>query len=364
MKRWIKVLLALGVSGLVIGGLVVVSGIVPVAASSGHWPITKWFLGFAMSRSVSTQSMAIEAPELEDRRLVLIGAGHYETGCVQCHGSPEFENPRVAARLTPPPPYLPSKIADWKPRELFYIVKHGVKLTGMPAWPANDRDDEVWAMVAFLLKFQDMDADEYARLTGTGVPYEGDGSQQSRLAHEHCARCHGVDGTGRGEDAFPSLAGQSQAYVVEALMAYAGGDRMSGIMEPIAARLSEDEAKMIAEYYAKQVGNITGDERADAPSNDSAIDRGESIAESGIPSQNVPSCIDCHGPSDSVREPQYPILAGQSGDYLVGQLKLFKGDKRGGSSRAPIMQRTAEGLTEEQMHDVAAYYASLRRSQH
>jgi Cytochrome C oxidase, cbb3-type, subunit III len=73
--------------------------------------------------------------------------------------------------MTPPPPYLPPRIPKWEPNELFYIVKHGIKFTGMPAWPALDRDDEVWAMVAFLRQFPKLDADEYRRLAqGEAAP--------------------------------------------------------------------------------------------------------------------------------------------------------------------------------------------------
>jgi mono/diheme cytochrome c family protein len=123
----------------------------PLKASSGHWAITAWFLHFTMRRSVATHSPGLQAPALDVPRLVLQGAGHYETGCRPCHGSVDLPLPRIAQQMTPPPPYLPPRITTWEPEELFYIVKHGVKFTGMPAWPSQQRDDEVWAMVAFLL---------------------------------------------------------------------------------------------------------------------------------------------------------------------------------------------------------------------
>jgi cytochrome c553 len=90
-----------------------------------------------------------------------------------------------------------------------------------------------------------------------------------------------------------------------------------------------------------------------------AIERGKAIASRGIPSQRVPSCVDCHGPGAPRRNPLYPELAGQYADYLVLQLRLFKQEHRGGTAYAHLMRPVATRLTLEQMHDVALYYASL-----
>lgn len=162
-----RILVALG--GLLLaaalgGVLVVASGIIPIGASSGHWPITEWFLQFAMHRSVSTHSLGVQVPPLNDPDLILKGATHYEIGCRPCHGSPGIPQPRIPGRMTPHPPDLPQRIRDSKPQELFYVVKHGVKFTGMPAWPALQREDEVWAVVAFLQELAHLDEAGYRRL--------------------------------------------------------------------------------------------------------------------------------------------------------------------------------------------------------
>ena len=47
--------------------------------------------------------------------------------------------------------------------ELFWILKHGIKMAGMPAW-ADHSDDELWATVAFLRKLPGMTEPDYARL--------------------------------------------------------------------------------------------------------------------------------------------------------------------------------------------------------
>lgn len=354
---------------LAVGGfLVAASGVIPVKASSGHWPITAWFLNFTMSRSVSTHSLGLNAPPLDDPTLVLKGAGHYETGCRPCHGSPQLHHPRIPQAMTPHPPYLPPRIPEWDPEELFYIVKHGVKFTGMPAWPAQQRDDEVWAMAAFLLAYPELDADEYDRLVHGEAPVHREVAAISGLpgpesvppaVAESCARCHGQDGLGRGLGAFPKLAGQSAAYLTAALEAYSFGNRHSGIMEPLAAGLDRESIQKIADYYSRLNRPPSGPVSQVGPEIRAAVDRGEAIAHHGVPDQRVAACIHCHGPAPTPRNPFYPELAGQYPEYLVLQLELFKKKQRGGSSYAHVMQPIAGRLTNQQMQDVALYYGTL-----
>ncbi len=407
LKRWGFRIAGFLVVAAFCGFLFAASGIMSIKASSGHWAITAWLLNFAMRRSVITHALAIEAPPLDDQALVLKGAGHYEIGCRPCHGSPDLSQlPRIAQWMTPPPPNLSKEVSNWQPEELFYIVKHGVKFTGMPAWPAQKRDDEVWAMVAFLLKLPGLNADDYTRLV-RGVP-QGDTPLHGALGARHvppsvmasCARCHGVDGSGRGLGAFPKLAGQKPEYFIASMQAYALGRRSSGMMEPIAVALSEEATAELARYYATLESKSAAGKRLLAdPSNDanqraalnfadgsdqgakrveasfqatpetsalsnitnpvSDIERGRDIAMQGIPSQKVPACAECHGPSDTPRNRNYPTLAGQYAEYLVLQLTLFKKQVRGGSAYAHLMHPVAAGLNAAQMLDVARYYESL-----
>jgi cytochrome c553 len=351
---------------MAVGGfLLAASGVIPIKASSGHWAVTRWLLQFSKQRSVSTNSLGMDAPPLDEARLVLKGAGAYETNCLACHGSPSLPAPRVARGMTPPPPYLPPALSKYEDAEVFYIVKHGIKFTGMPAWPAQARDDEVWAMVAFLRALPRLDAGGYERLVrgGTGASVEVEPMPEMagprtvpRAIGSSCARCHGADGTGRGEGAFPKLAGQSPEYLSLSLEAYARAERHSGVMEPHAAGLSVEELRELARYYAslpKSPPPTPGQETLPA------LQRGEAIARRGVPARRVPSCVSCHGPGDAPRNPVYPDLTGQYADYLVLQLELFKRQHRGGTAYAHLMRTVAAQLTPEQMRDVALYYASL-----
>jgi cytochrome c553 len=344
---------ALGGFAAIAGLIVIVSGIVPVKASSGHWRLTAVILDFAKVRSVRMHSIGIRPPfSLDDPALVLRGAGHYESGCAPCHGKPGMAVPPVMAAMTPPTPALTPLISRWRPQDLFSIVKHGIKFTGMPAWPAQERDDEVWAVAAFLRRMPAMDAAAYQALvfgqTAAAIA-------APRAVREICWRCHGVDGTGRGSGAFPSLAGQRAAYLHASMRAFADRRRFSGIMATIAASLDDQTMREAAVYYERLPSRFGG-EGDDART----LARGEAIAAHGIPDRDIPSCADCHGPVATPRNPAYPVLTGQHARYLALQLELFQQRRRGGSGFANLMHVFVGRLRAEEIRDVTNYYSSLQ----
>lgn len=338
------------------------AGFAPIAASSGHWAVTSWFLHFSMRQAVKTQSMDVTIPkdmDLSDPALVLRGAGHFESGCAPCHGTPETRPSVILREMTPEPPHLPPKIPSWDPEHLFWIVRNGVKFTAMPAWPALHRDDEVWAMVAFLRRLPDLTEADYRKLAngdaGTGTRLRSIDDPIGEVLRESCARCHGGDGLGRGVGAFPKLAGQTEAYLLASLRAYAAGERLSGFMEPVAAMLSDDMLQRLATHYASLPAGA-----AEAAGTEADADGlGAVIARHGLPERGVPACVQCHGPKQAPRADLYPRLAGQYADYLVLQLEAFRKGARGGTPYAHIMRGVAERLTPEQVRAVAAYYAAL-----
>ena len=340
--------------------VVAVSGIVPIRASSGHWPVTAWLLDFAKLQSVRTYSLAVEAPRLDDQALIVRGAAHYAVGCEACHGSPDVPVPPVMNAMTPPPPQLRGeRLTRWTPPQLFSIVKHGIKFTGMPAWPAQGRDDEVWAVVAFLTRLPHTNRTEYRRLVGrdaTGDAVEPVATAGFEAPPEParllCARCHGADGTGRG-GAFPSLAGQRTDYLHAALRGFRDRSRHSATMSEIAARLTEADMRALASYYEQLPG------RTPPPAEPDAASRGAIVATRGIPERDIPACVECHGPSDVPKNPAYPRLAGQHAPYLAQQLELLKQRRRGGSPRVNLMHTVVDRLNPDEMRDVARYYASL-----
>jgi cytochrome c553 len=241
---------------------------------------------------------------------------------------------------------LTARQARWEPRELFQIVRHGIKFTAMPAWTAPQRPDEVWAMVAFLRALPEMSADRYRELAFAETT-----TSDGVTAIERCARCHGGDGMGRG-GVFPVLAGQHPDYLRNALIAYREDKRHSGFMRPEAAELDESARETVVKYFSELPRPL-------APA--AAEGLGAFLVASGDPSRQVPACSQCHGPSPIDRNPAYPVLAGQDPDYLFEQLVLFSENRRGGSPFAPIMQAIASRLSRDQMRQAAEYYGSFGR---
>ena len=83
--------------------------------------------------------------------------------CVMCHGAPGIEAGEAREGLNPQPPLL-AKVKDLvtdPPGELFWVIKNGIKMTGMPAWGPTHSDEKIWAMVAFVRKLPNLSAEEY-----------------------------------------------------------------------------------------------------------------------------------------------------------------------------------------------------------
>ena len=152
---------AIGLAILPVAALFVAwIGFFNVGASTGHWKITEWFLHFAMRSAVRTYALAAPEPPPFDEVMLPPAAGHFARGCAVCHGAPGEPRSPAVLRMLPQPPDLARIAGKWTDAELFRIVKHGVRFTGMPAWPSQARDDEVWWMVMFLRRLPEMDAEQ------------------------------------------------------------------------------------------------------------------------------------------------------------------------------------------------------------
>lgn len=171
---------ALGILAVVGLGLAVIySGIYNVAAVEPHNPVVRWALDTTMLRSVTARAGEVEVPAQFREPQVLAGAEHYESTCAMYHGAPGREASEAGKGLRPRPPELARAAAHWSNGELFWIVKHGIKMTGMPAFGSTHGDGDIWALVAFLDRLPELDPAEYESLTvrvRQGQNGGGDGS--------------------------------------------------------------------------------------------------------------------------------------------------------------------------------------------
>lgn len=352
----------LGVVVLAAGGLLFAwSGLFNVAASTGHWPVTAWVLHWVMQNSVRTYAMlTVETPpDLDDPALLPAAAGHYASGCAYCHAAPGEPQGDVANAMTPPPPELVEWLphTDWTDKELHRIVEHGVKYSGMPAWPSLYRPDEVWAMVAFLKRMPEMDVETYRTLAyGEGETPPASANPEFDSALADCARCHGLDGAGRSE-IIPIIGGQKQPYLAATLAAYADGHRASGIMQQAATKTTAPVRDALAAHYAAARPPLAAAESAGETPDPELLARGEEIATRGVPNRGVPACLACHG-MDRPEAAHVPHIDGQHEAYLHRQLHLFREEVRGGSPYWKVMAVAVHEIEDEDIAAVAAWFAS------
>jgi mono/diheme cytochrome c family protein len=167
----VKALLVLFAAGLIGGVVFVYSGIFNVAADDPHWGITLRVLETVRDRSIAMRSRGIAVPaNLADPQRVARGARAYDDVCHDCHVEPGDDDGDEEMRLGmyPQPPNFARHGVRRSPEEAFWIVKHGLKMTGMPAWGVTYDDETLWSIVAFLQKLPQMSEDEYDRLEGGG----------------------------------------------------------------------------------------------------------------------------------------------------------------------------------------------------
>lgn len=144
-----------------IAGLAVAfTGVVSVTARGPDNPVVAWFLTTAMHRSVARQAAAEPAPAASTD--LKAGFRLYNETCVYCHGGPGKDPVDFGKGLNPEPPFLPDTAAGWTTAELYWIVKNGVRMTGMPSFADTHSDADLRAVVAFVQKLPGMTAEQYA----------------------------------------------------------------------------------------------------------------------------------------------------------------------------------------------------------
>jgi mono/diheme cytochrome c family protein len=164
MRTALAIIATVIVVAVLAGAAFVYSGNYYVGADQQHWPTTEWLLNEARNRSIRAHAAGITEPiGLNDPAKIVAGVSHYSEHCAVCHGALGVERGDLAEGLYPRPPNLTHSIKLYTPAELFWIIKHGIKMTGMPSW-GDHIDDELWTTVAFVRMLPGMTPEEYSKL--------------------------------------------------------------------------------------------------------------------------------------------------------------------------------------------------------
>jgi mono/diheme cytochrome c family protein len=158
----VLLLFILGAGG---AALFVYAGIYNIAATVQHTTPVYQLLEYVMRRSVKFRTDSIVVPDLTDAQRIRRGAGHYRGHCLQCHGAPGVAPDALAFGMTPAPVNLVSTAREWPADEIYWVIQHGIKMSGMPAWNYKLSEQEIWDVVAFVEALPALSPVEYAALS-------------------------------------------------------------------------------------------------------------------------------------------------------------------------------------------------------
>lgn len=183
MRRTITTLALAGLAATAAGAGIVWSGLINVGADDPHLDSVHALLTLARERSIAVRAADIAVPDLSDPELIRRGAGNYHSMCIGCHLAPGLEGTELSQNLYPPPPNLARIGVNGNPAAAFWVVKHGIKATGMPAWGKSMGDEHIWGMVAFLQQLPDLDAGQYRALVAASDGHSHGGGETDM--HDH-----------------------------------------------------------------------------------------------------------------------------------------------------------------------------------
>lgn len=178
MKKAILILLLIILLG---GSIFIWSGVYNIAATDKHWAITNQLIEILRERSIEVRAKDIIVPDnLEDPARIAKGGPNYEAMCSSCHLAPGVKSTELYEGLYPQPPVFSNATHEaHDEKDNFWVIQNGLKLTGMPAWGGSHSDEDVWALVAFINRLDDMTAEEYKAMTAGGEDHHDDADEDS-----------------------------------------------------------------------------------------------------------------------------------------------------------------------------------------
>jgi hypothetical protein len=179
LRNWIIAGASLAAGAAVGVTVFVYSGMYDIGADVPHWSSTMRVVETLRDRSILRRSSDVKVPDLNNPQLILKGAGQYSAMCVNCHLAPGISSSEIRPGLYPQPPELSKTVID--PKIAFWVTKHGIKMSGMPAWGRGHDDATLWSIVAFVNKLPTMSPEQYKEIVAKAPPdeeMEGMGSEK------------------------------------------------------------------------------------------------------------------------------------------------------------------------------------------
>ena len=166
MTKFLALVGLLAILGAIAAAIFFFGGYYNVAGTAGEPEFVKWAISLVRDASIERHAKDTPPLSLDDPAIVQAGARAFsERGCVNCHGGPGVEWAKFAEGLHPDPPDL-KELADDRPQELFWVIKNGINMSGMPSFGAIEMpDQEIWTIVAFIKKLPTVSDDDFRAWT-------------------------------------------------------------------------------------------------------------------------------------------------------------------------------------------------------
>ena len=140
------------------------SGLYNIGGDDHHTRVVLTIIEQLRNRSIALRTHGLDAPNLGDPKNIAARAQHYAALCIDCHLAPGVTKSEIRAGLYPHPPNLAEEDVDDAQRA-FWIIKHGIKMSAMPAWGKTFNDAAIWEIVAFVRQMPMITAESYQQLT-------------------------------------------------------------------------------------------------------------------------------------------------------------------------------------------------------
>jgi mono/diheme cytochrome c family protein len=163
IMRFLALIGALAIAAAIGGAVFLFGGFYNVSAADDHFAIVSWALKQTRQASIARQASGNPPGSLDDPATVQAGAYAFGArGCVHCHGAPGIGWDKWSEGMRPYPPNLKDLATERTPAQLFWVVKNGIKFTGMPSFGATEvPDPEIWQIVAFIRKLPTVSEADY-----------------------------------------------------------------------------------------------------------------------------------------------------------------------------------------------------------